>query len=215
MENKKLLKDRRGQLGLDTVKAFMVLILVVAIIGFLIVVVMTSLESSADTLGATITGESQINITLGVITETPITIVNPANSKAVTCSVPACINGSESDATDEAISTGNYTISNTDNGCTIAVAAGASAFNFSGATWNCTYSFTYEDASAQNMLRNVSSGTSTFFADADTWFTLLSIVIIILIIAIVIFVVSGFGRTTEIAGRMVGGRGSEGSEGLA
>ena len=46
---------------------------------------------------------------------------------------------------------------------------------------------------SQDILLNVSSGTSSFFANTGTWFALLSVVIIILIIAVVIMAVNRFG----------------------
>jgi lipoprotein signal peptidase len=44
-----------------------------------------------------------------------------------------------------------------------------------------------------NILNNITTGTSSFFSNVGTWFSLLAVVIIILIIAIVIFAVNRFG----------------------
>lgn len=97
-------KDKRGVLGLDTAKDFFIAILILAVIGFTVVIALSALNNS------------------GVLTEGSL-----------------------------------------------------------------------EANQSQAILLNTTGGVSTFFADAGTWFTLLSIVIIILIIAVVILAVGRFG----------------------
>ena len=58
---------------------------------------------------------------------------------------------------------------------------------------NATTAGSQERNYTNNILLNVSEGTSDFFANAGTWFALLAVVVIILIIAIVIFAVNRFG----------------------
>lgn len=57
---------------------------------------------------------------------------------------------------------------------------------FAASTMNYNYT--------QAVLSNLTSGTSGFFSNAGTWFTLLSVVIIIAIVAVVIFVVRGASK---------------------
>jgi len=57
---------------------------------------------------------------------------------------------------------------------------------------NSLNSSTVSTNATTGILNNISSGTSSFFANAGTWFSLLAVVIILLIIAIVLIAVNKF-----------------------
>lgn len=106
-----LLKQKKGMLGLDTAKDFIVAILTIAVIAFAVIVALSSLK----------------------------------DSNAIKQTVP-------------------------------------------------------EYNQTQAILSNVSAGTASFFSNAGTWFSLLSVVIIILIIGVVIWAVNRFGARAESTG---------------
>lgn len=56
------------------------------------------------------------------------------------------------------------------------------------------------DTRAMSIVNNTSEALADFFANASTWFTLLSVVVIILIIAVVIVVVNRFGGSGGTSG---------------
>ena len=60
-------------------------------------------------------------------------------------------------------------------------------------TSNALSAGSIEANQTSNILNNITAGTSSFFSNVGTWFSLLAVVIIILIIAIVIFAVNRFG----------------------
>lgn len=53
------------------------------------------------------------------------------------------------------------------------------------------------DNATTDVLNNITTGVSTFFGNATTWFILLGVVVIILIIVIVVVVVQRFGGSRQ------------------
>ena len=91
-------------------------------------------------------------------------------------------------------------------GCRLAYTHSGVNLNINNSNWNVSYSWTYKDSAAQDITQNLTAGASSFFSNASTWLTLLSVVIIIAIVALVIARVKG--------GRMSGSGGSKESSGF-
>jgi len=182
--------DRKGVLGLDTVKVVMITFLVLAVIGVALVLSLTNIRDVAETIDlvrGTINNE-----TLTTVTETGEDF--DKNSERV-CSASGLSVTNASDAW--LIASGNYT----QTGCNLAVSSTVD-LGLNNTNWNVTYTYVHASSRAYNIQTNVSTGTSSFFTNTTTIFTILFVVVIILAIAIIIAVVSGFGRE----GRGIGGR---------
>jgi len=187
--------NKKGVLGLDTVKGFMLILLVVGLIGFLTVIILSNLNTTTDTILTTQTG--------GVANESLTSVDAAGENLAVrsfsdyrnlACVVSACIN----DTAEVVIPITNYSTSY--NGCHVSWAGSIDdTNNFNSTNWNCTYTYTYVNPEASEVYGNITEGTTKFFSNATTWFTLLTVVIIILIIAVVIYAVNKFSgwRGTE------------------
>jgi len=181
--------EKKGMLGLDTAKNFVVAILVVAVVGFALIITVSTLNDSADdTLPEY--SVTTVNETISSVDETGETLAagSLTGLRDIACSISVITNATGG----ESINTANYTTSDNSvaTACVVSAAAGA---NYNATNWNVTYSYTYITAYASNALQNVSSGTSDFFDNASSWFALIAVAIIILIITIVILGVNRFG----------------------
>ena len=170
-------------------RAFMLILLTLAVIGFVTVITMSKLNDSADTTLPTLSGYVSNDSSSSVVSNSGLNFNTPGLGTAVSglrkgvCTFADCINQS----TETFIPTTNYSTS----GCIITVTDTSGGFN--NAIWNCTYTYTYISGDANAVLSNVSSGVAGFFGDATTWLTLLSVIVIILIIGVVVFAVNRFG----------------------
>ena len=189
-------QNKKSILGLNTVKAFIVVLLSLAIIGIITLVVLGSLNSdqmkqaSGQRLSVGVTNESLANVQTNVATDLAYATwtTNPDLS-GVTCTVTNAYN-----ATGVAtyIRTANYTMGGA-GGCTLTGAAAMSP-NINNSAWKITYLVTYIDGRPiAGIANNVSGGISAFFGNAGTFFALLGVVVIILIISLVVVVVNRFG----------------------
>ena len=115
---------------------------------------------------------------------------------------------------DTVIASGNYTTS--DSGCILhhATGVGADIEGFNNSDWNVSYSYTDKDSGAKDITQNLTIGAASFFANAGTWLTLLSVVIIISIVALVIAKVKGARGAGSGAGSGIGGSNRSGGDGL-
>jgi len=177
MKLKPIVKDKRGVAGLDTAKAFMLLLFVVAIIGFIMIIAITELN---DVGVAKTSGNVNVVNESGYINSTGY-VFDGASAPDVSFDQTSLVVRNASSG--QVVESGNYT-----------VASGTTLVNATAVTYpnvNIDYSYTYNQfASVEG---NVSDGVTNFFGDATTWLALLSVVVIILIISIVIFAVNRFG----------------------
>ena len=185
-----MIKDNRGILGLNTVKAFIVVLLALAIIGVVTLIVLGALSEESLIAGtrATNTGVN-FNETFTNATQLNNLSVSTANSFRS----PICTNHIFTNATGGGLITlANVTL--TDNGCQW---LGLQVSEFKNNPWNVTYAFSDKGPSGvEDITTNVSTGIVAFFTNSATFFSLLAVVVIILIISLVIVVVNRFGGET-------------------
>ena len=174
-------KDYKSVLGLNTVKAFIVVMLSLAIIGVVTLVVLGAINSS------------QLNIktdstTLSVNTST-VKIMNFSTSYTVSTNsnCQLTISKISNSTSTTACATSDYTVS----GCTITPLVSASTV-CNNTIWYIAGQ--YKDTrSIDSVISNTSNGITSFFSNAGTYFALLGVVVIILIISLVVVVVNRFG----------------------
>ncbi len=169
--------DKKGQVGLGTGMKVIVAVLIMAILGFVSIIVLNSLTDS--NVAATTGSGSAINETVSNVNHTAIDL-NAQELPDALCTVTRARNST--DPFTEIVA-GNFTITD----CTIVLASGDTS-EYNNTDWLITYTFTYNKVDAINS--NITTGVSDFFSNAGTWFSLLAIVIIILIVVIVMRSVS-------------------------
>ncbi|MFB6246870.1 MAG: hypothetical protein ABEI74_04755 [Candidatus Pacearchaeota archaeon] len=178
----KAIKDKKGVMGLNVAKQFLVVLLALVIIGVTALIVFQSLgDSSAIDSTSTKTVNNE---TGAFINSTGYEF----NKQGVgTISVIEARNASDGTV----IGSGNYTVNNSADPI---VLLNATTTTFS----DVNIDYNYEvDSGEQNTIDNASSGISDFFANTGTWLSLLGVVILILIISAVIFVVNRFGGSNK------------------
>ena len=185
----KFKQTKKSVLGLTTVKAFIIVLLALAIIGIVSIVILGFFSTSTFVAqSGVITSAGIANETLTTVTETGENLA-VANYNSVSCTINQVINGSNT-----IIGTGNRTVSN----CNLA-SSGTGKLN--NTNWLVTYSYTYRsDNGASGIGNNVSNGIVSFFSNASTYFSLLGVVVIILIISLVVVVVNRFGGESSEQG---------------
>jgi len=177
------IKNKKGILGIDVVKSFMIGILALAIIAIAIVIIMNALDISSLTPASS---GSASNETLLSVNETGSFFANSIRNSVV-CSVFEVRNAT----TPITIASGNYTVNN----CLISYSAPEDS-SFNNSLWNVSYTYTYDDfEGVDEVIANTSQGVTDFFSNAPTFFVLLGVVVIILIISIVVISVNNFGTT--------------------
>lgn len=183
------MKDKKGGvIGLETVKSAMLMFLILAVIGFAIMITLIEVRDVAetmDTIQGTIVNETVTPTTAGVNL-----------SVALLGRVPNCIISSVVNATNTGLplNVGNYSVSS----CVLSNLTG----EYYDKPWNVTYTYVYADSNTYDLERNVTGSVVDFFTNTSTIYAILVVIVIILAIAIIIAVVSRFGG---------GGRSSGGS----
>ena len=175
---------------MDTAKAFIIALLVVAVIAFTLVIALGELSKATPNNAISVDNETtSVNVT-----EIPVAL-SVAGFEGSSCNVVRITNETDTPLFNSA----NFTFSQGD--CTIAYSGGAANVMINNTLWNLTYTYTHlYQGSSGEVIGNVSVGTTFFFANATTWFTLLAVVVIILIISLVIFAVNRFGGSSSIGG---------------
>ena len=180
-------KNYKSVLGLNTVKAFIVVMLALAIISVVTLIILGTLSSDSlvSQVGRTMSGTT-VNETLTTVTHSGEDISVYDEVSAV-CSNLIVINSSSSTA----IPATNFTQTN----CNLAFKTGqANVYGFNNSDWKVTYDYSYKNRDEINgVTDNVSTGIVGFFGNVNTFFALLGIVVIILIISLVVVVVNRFG----------------------
>jgi len=190
-----LFKDRKAQLGLNTVKAVMIAFLVLAVIAIAIVLTMVSLREPIEEIDTT-TLVIRNTTTASVVNYTGAIITGTSGLRNCILSIDFATNASDG----VLIPTANRTIS----GCSVLRVDNPSDNNFNNNTlWNISGSYTYSDSRTYDVERNITAGVTNFFDNTSTIFAILVVVVIILAISIIIAVVSKFG-----GGGGTGGSGS-------
>ena len=187
----KLQIKKKGVMGLDTAKAFVIGLLTLVLVGVLSMIVLVQLGNTslitADTNAGVITNE-----TGAYINATDYTLALAGATSFASPVITAAFNSTDNSS----IGTGNITVSDA------GVITNATVTNW--ADVSISYTYTYETTSnTQAVISNGTSGLSSFFSNVTVWLSLLGVVIIILIIAAVVAVVNRFGNTASGNGSQV------------
>jgi len=190
------MRDKKGVLGLDTVKSVMLIFLILTVIAVALVITLSSIRDVAEDI--------DLN-TITVTNLTTSTVVNYSGAyptgidetfRNCVLTITAAYNETHITAP---ITAANYTT----DGCKVLIAPAAEAEGaYNNSAWNITGSYTYSNPRTRLLGENVSQATTGFFSNTGTIFAILVVVVIILAISIIIGVVSRFGG----AGSMRGGR---------
>jgi len=184
MELRQIKSDIRGKGSMDMTTKFMSSLLVVVILGFILIVIGANLRTASEDVLPTLSGTVS-NETLSTINE-----ATPANFDVQTYTNVVCTNQIFTNSTnlgdESAIDSNNYTLSN--NGCSVVYSGVPDTTGYNNTAWNVSYAYTYQEPYASTALQNTTSGTSDFFSNIPTWFSMLSVVIIITLIIVVVTV---------------------------
>jgi len=180
-EKTKQKNSRKGQMGLDTSKTVMLVLLTVGVLGFLTIILLGNLTDTNVAVTSGTIGAQSETITSVAHASRPLGFNDRLDCTATVSDVRNATGGAFINAT-------NYTVS----GCTILYKTGqGNPSGFNNSNWVVNYSGTFNSFGSVNA--NLTSGTTSFFTNTSTWFSLLAVVVVILIIAIVIFAVNRFG----------------------
>ena len=187
------MNQKKGILGLNTVKAFVIVLLSLAIVGVITLVILGSLNSGQlQTLTDIRNSTTVANESLAAVNETTVNLVGATTVRPI-CTVATVTNNTDG----VVIASANYTVS----GCTIAFSGGAGGLAVNNTAWDVDYVWTQVSSQPVDAITvNVSAGIENFFTNSVTFFALLAVVVIILIIALIIVVVNRFGGETGGAG---------------
>lgn len=179
--------DKKGVLGLDTVKAVMLVLLTLGILLVVSVLILTLLGNSAENAEIKKTGSgTNETITLNASVTDYLAPVYLRNCEATVAYI------SNNSNVASILTSGNYTQS----GCGITSTSAASLYE--GQTVNVTYTYTYNSNNTNMVVTQTTKGAGVFFTYAPTFFILLAVVVLILIIAIVIVAVQRFGGQEQL-----------------
>jgi hypothetical protein len=178
------MKNKKGQLGLDTVQKTMIVFLILAVIGVTIFLTMSSLLSVADNIDTEST--TVTNETVTALTEIPQTLVYYVQRNS------ECTQTSQVNATGgEEIADTNFTFSSSN--CGLQFVDGS---EYNNTNIKVTYIATYTAGEIPSISSNVSNALADFFSNTSTIFAILVVVVIILAITIIIVAVRQFSGGT-------------------
>ena len=189
--------NKKGVIGLDTTKAVLVGVLILAVLTIALLLVLSNLKDTAE-FAETKQTYKFVNETVATVDEVYTDLSYQWRRNCAISSVTA-----RNASGGELIAAANYTVS----GCRIKTNGATDPQN--GTDWKISGIYSYNSQFANDLSGNVSTAPTNFFKQAPTVFTLLGIVLIILVIAIVIGAVAKFGM-----GVSTGGRGSTSSDEL-
>jgi len=171
--------NRNGVLALDTAKVVMLLFLVIAILGVVGIFVAGVLRTTTENTETKVSG-SIINETVTIPTDAGQALSVSA-LRNVVCTITTVYN----DSTGIILNSPNYSVS----ACVITNLSS----EYIDADWNVTYSYTYNNPYANDIVSNYSSGVTSFFNNTGTIFSILIVVVIIAAISLIILYVRRFG----------------------
>ena len=183
--------NKRGILGIDTVKAVILALLVMAVFVVVTFLVTTTLRTSVESIDRSQTARV-INETVGPVDEAGVTL-GKAGYRQVSCTVQLAINATGG----KPIAAGNYT----STGCNIAFPLGATeeaVADYNASNWKVTYSYVYAANYSNALTEYVLVGPGRFFTNVPTFFSLLGVVVLILLISIIIVAVTRFRQEGTI-----------------
>lgn len=188
---KEMLKNKKGVFGLTAVQQFFAIILGIALLAYVIVVIMGTLQTSSILPTSTVAA-SVANETGGTINTAGYTLAKSSLDGFGSPVITVIINTTDG----LVVNSGNYTVS-----------SGGVLTNTSVNTWDTvkvSYTYKYNSVSASNakaILGNTSSGISSFFGNVSPVYAILAILVIILVLVVLVRVVTGgnaTGRQSEL-----------------
>jgi len=190
------MKNKQGQLGLDTVKVVMIAFLVLSVLAIAISLSLVELRDVTEKIDQStgaltnVTTSSVVNATGGF--PTGIT----SDTRVCSLTITEVYNASNPAIT---YNTGNFTT----DGCLIQTTGTGLTAGIINHPINVTGTFSNANPDTNDLARNVTTGVNDLFNDTSTIFAILIAIVIILAIVIIISVVNRFG------GASGGGMGTE------
>lgn len=173
-------KNKEAVFGLTAIQEFFVIILGLALLAFVIVIIMGTLNSSTI-----LAQPSSLNSNETVnMTEAGVALAASSNAGCVLTSVSIT-----NWTTEEILSSANYTI-NSPLPCYISAAADS---EYKSKNVNVTYTYSYNsqfNSNTQSILTNTSSGVTNFFGTINPVYAILAVLVIILVLLVLVRVVS-------------------------
>jgi len=171
---KNISQNKCGVFGLTAVQTFFGSILAIALLAFVIVIIMGTLQS-ADLVQSSTGTATETNKYINITGYT----LGQSGLDGFTGTITEIVNATDG----VVIASGNYTL-------TDSVLYNATATNW--ADVNVTYSYTY-DSDAQNQLQSITGNTSTgvtgFFNSISPVYAILAVLVIILVLVVLVRVV--------------------------
>jgi len=180
------MKNKQGQLGLDTIKVVMIGFLILSVLAITISLSLVELRDVTEKI-------DQRSGTLTNVTTSTVVNATGAYPTGITADTRACsltitevYNATKTSMT---YNTGNFTIT----GCLIQTTGTGLTAGIINHPINVTGTFRNANPDTNDLTRNVTTGVNDFFNDTSTIFAILIVIVIILAIALIINVVSRFG----------------------
>lgn len=184
------MNNKKAQLGLETAKTIILVLLVLGIIAvalFLALSSMLPVIRNIDTQSGSATNES-----MGTVVNASSTDLAVVNSyQGLDCSITRI---TLNNGTVLSLTTYPQTTASDGSDCAIDTTS-LSGAGFNNTVWNATYTYTrYGDdaVNSENVNNNITTGVVQFMSYIPTIFTILAIVVIILAIALILFAVNRF-----------------------
>jgi hypothetical protein len=190
-------KDKRGVFGLESVQAFFAIILGIALLAYVIVTVMGTLNQTTilpSSAGNVVANESILTTTviIGLNTtgyDLALSTVDGFSSPVITAiwNVSGIAGSAQPYNNTILLGAGNFSLSSTGN----LTSAWANTDNGTG---NVSVSYTYtrntaSQSNANSILGNTSAGISGFFGNISPVFAILAVLVIILVLVVLVRVV--------------------------
>lgn len=189
----KSIYNKKGVFGLTSVQAFFAIIMGIALLAYVIVVIMGTLEDNADSIMArdTLTGNiwnETINLSSGGV-YIPSAALG-VNLTGVDITLKNVVVRTSSNQPDQVIGTDNYTI-----GLSTGLITGASGANNTNLFVNVSGTIEYEKnyTRTSGITNATGTGVTGFFSSIDPVYAILAILVIILVLIVLVRVVTGGG----------------------
>jgi hypothetical protein len=190
----KFFNDKRGVFGLTAVQQFFAIILSLALLAYVIIVIMGTLQTSdvipASSLAGVVINETGAHLNTSANSYTLALATTPGfASPAITA-----IWANESTAYAVLVPAANYTVS-----ALGVLTVATSKLNVSDVSVSYTYKYNSNYAnSANGILGNVSAGVTGFFSSINPVYAILAILVIILILVVLVRVVAPDKSAPEV-----------------
>lgn len=183
---KKLIKNRKGVIGLEYARAVLLGLLIISVLAIVLFLIVSNLRDTVESTEA-LTSKTVRNESIGTVNDAAYSDFDArtdSDKRNPTCTLINCNNATASTV----IPSTNYT----QNNCRITFSSAGTNSIWNNTNWNCSYTVTYVSPQVNWIASNITVGPQNFFKQMPTIFTLLGVVLIILVITIVIVAISKF-----------------------